>query len=85
MGITGFWEYGFGIFWLDIWPPSWRNGSIIFWGKVSANLVGDKGIESLYKYYISYPSKCTPLSGLSELRDVRNLKTVGWLQKGPIR
>ena len=40
MGITGFWEYGFGFFGLDIRPPRWRNGSINLWGKVSSSWGG---------------------------------------------
>ena len=35
MGITGFWEYGFGIFWLDIWHMGitgfWEYGFGSFW------------------------------------------------------
>ena len=31
--ISGIWFRGF-------WAPSWRNGSINFWGKVSANWGG---------------------------------------------
>ena len=33
---------GFGIFWLDIWPPSWRNGSIVVWAEVSCKCLKPK-------------------------------------------